>query len=100
MKIIIHIGTHKTGRTAIQHYFNNNRQSLYSSGLYYPQGQESWPGHPRLDMQIKSRNDIAARECIVSVLKDAENQKCGRVFISSEVFAHVDATRHDKFKIV
>lgn len=36
MKAVIHIGTHKTGTTTIQHFLDRNRQSLKKQGVFYP----------------------------------------------------------------
>jgi|GEM_PF-4583677 hypothetical protein len=35
MKLILHIGTAKTGTTTLQHWFASNRESLRSQGIYY-----------------------------------------------------------------
>ncbi|MEE1672811.1 hypothetical protein SNR37_002221 [Agarivorans aestuarii] len=35
-KLIIHIGTHKTGTTTIQHQLYNSRDALLSNGILYP----------------------------------------------------------------
>jgi hypothetical protein len=37
MKLILHIGTAKTGTTTLQHWFASNRESLRAQGIYYPQ---------------------------------------------------------------
>lgn len=36
MKLILHIGTAKTGTTTLQHWFASNRESLQRQGIYYP----------------------------------------------------------------
>lgn len=36
MNIILHIGTHKTGTTSLQHFLAQNRKILHKRGLYYP----------------------------------------------------------------
>ena len=36
MKLILHIGTAKTGTTTLQHWFASNRESLQVQGIYYP----------------------------------------------------------------
>jgi hypothetical protein len=35
-KLFLHVGTHKTGTTALQHYLFSNQESLRSIGWYYP----------------------------------------------------------------
>jgi hypothetical protein len=39
MRLILHIGTHKTGTTTIQNILNTNRCQLASQGLHYPDCQ-------------------------------------------------------------
>ncbi|USI28204.1 hypothetical protein ACD631_17840 [Alteromonas macleodii] len=40
MKLILHIGTHKTGTTTIQRAFASNRSSLLEIGVWYPNYHE------------------------------------------------------------
>src|SRR5438128_10443001 len=35
MRLILHIGTHKTGSTALQHFLSANRKELSEYGIYY-----------------------------------------------------------------
>lgn len=36
MKLILHIGSHKTGSTSIQDFLSTNRENLQSNGIFYP----------------------------------------------------------------
>lgn len=46
-RIIIHIGSTKTGSTSIQSFFENNRPALLRHGVYYPEvGLYHQPGRP------------------------------------------------------
>lgn len=36
MKLVLHIGTHKTGTTAVQRFLSQNRVQLLEMGYYYP----------------------------------------------------------------
>jgi len=98
VQIIIHIGTHKTGSTAIQHFFNRNREEFYSHGLYYPQGQETWHGHPQLAMMVRSDSTSIANEYVNSVIEEAKDHKCDKVFFSSEFFSHINAQNNETLK--
>ena len=40
MKLILHIGTHKTGTTALQRFLHSNREPLAVQGIHY-----ATPGH-------------------------------------------------------
>lgn len=35
-KVVLHIGTEKTGTTSIQHFMSQNRQALLAKGIVYP----------------------------------------------------------------
>lgn len=41
-KVILHVGSEKTGSTSIQHSLNRSRELLLSNGVFYPPGR---PGH-------------------------------------------------------
>lgn len=47
-KLIIHIGTHKTGTTALQNYLGENREILRRRGLCFPVMPEKWNRVPEL----------------------------------------------------
>jgi hypothetical protein len=44
MRIVLHIGTHKTGTTAIQHALNADRALLRQEGIWYPHEEELLSG--------------------------------------------------------
>jgi len=45
-ELILHIGTHKTGTTSIQHFCTDNRKALRARGLWYPSPDlGSFPKH-------------------------------------------------------
>lgn len=44
-RVVLHVGSHKTGSTAIQHALAENRALLASHGLIYPFLQHSEPAH-------------------------------------------------------
>jgi hypothetical protein len=46
MKLMLHIGTHKTATTTIQHVLAGNRRSLLKLGVWYPAYSEVLPGVP------------------------------------------------------
>ncbi|WP_281981267.1 hypothetical protein [Thalassorhabdomicrobium marinisediminis] len=61
-KLIIHIGAHKTGTTAVQKCFDENRKALQSLGVTYP--RTNWFHHSqhRLAFALKGMRDPAARD--------------------------------------
>ncbi|OQP87250.1 hypothetical protein BTR14_07500 [Rhizobium rhizosphaerae] len=46
--MIIHIGFHKTGSTALQEFLFAEREALATRGIIIPPGLSSWLGHPEL----------------------------------------------------
>ena len=36
MRLILHIGTHKTGTSSLQLFCRNNRKALLEHGIFYP----------------------------------------------------------------
>ncbi len=44
-KLILHIGIHKTGTTAIQQFLSANRELLGAQGIFYPQLKCEWNNH-------------------------------------------------------
>ncbi|RED12834.1 hypothetical protein [Pontivivens insulae] len=56
MRLILHIGMHKTGSSAIQHVFSRNRRVLALTGLHYATGGR-WPKHTPLFEASSHQND-------------------------------------------
>ena len=49
--LILHIGSPKTGTTAIQNFLYYNREKINSQGFYYPE-KYSYPGHIRVQSVV------------------------------------------------
>ncbi len=47
-KIILHIGTYKTGTTSLQHFLSRNRTLFLGQGLLYPSTGLHWEAHHNL----------------------------------------------------
>lgn len=89
MKIILHIGTHKTGSTALQMCFNENREAIREAGVYYPEGQGRWPGHPKLAWWFRDGKIKECEEYLSRAVEAATEHGCDRIFISSEEFSQM-----------
>jgi len=84
MKIYLHIGTHKTGSTAIQNLFEKNRDYFIKQSLYYPEAYEEWSGHHHLPWMIK-RNELSKLdEELLNIVDQANYYNCDKILISSE----------------
>ena len=91
MKLIVHMGLHKTGSTYLQHIFNDNHEALLGRGIYY-QPQPGYPAHhfPAWDIL---RGDASPVETMIS---EARIARCHTAILSSEdlegaIFDHATA---------
>jgi hypothetical protein len=98
-KVILHIGFHKTGTSALQEYFSENRETLKKHGVFYPQSlnekysgnvdlswvfNENAPSYAKLNPDEKIQIETFYKEQI-------EKTDCETVIISSEDFSLLDA---------
>lgn len=98
MMLVIHIGYHKTGSTAVQTMLDRNRQRLEAAGIIYPPGLSSWPGHPelawsfersRLPWQDRDYEAEEVRQHYAAILE--EHRGSDRILLlSSEEFCRLE----------
>jgi hypothetical protein len=87
---LLHVGTHKTGTTSLQLFFENNKEQLRSAGVYLPQAGRygSLPGNHYIawDMlaEAKSRH-------FDELLADLSNVDCRTALLTSEDFSLLHA---------
>lgn len=92
MALYIHIGTHKTGTTAIQSALYANRSALAKRGYLYPRACSSHYAQHRLSFSLKgmkdpSRGDVPEFSTeIEDILAEIKNKKYDDIIISSEEF--------------
>ncbi|WP_146140413.1 hypothetical protein [Zobellella endophytica] len=97
MKIIIHIGTHKTGSTLIQKLCAQNHERLKDHGIHYPVGFFSQAGQHELAWAVKNNNHELADKLINDIL-----HTCGSshtIFLSSEEFEFINDFRYLREKL-
>jgi hypothetical protein len=91
--LFLHIGTHKTGSTAIQNFFFRNRAKLYEYGLLYPEQGLEGTGHHKVAWACgtkRRKHDPAyIKQFFLSLEELAGNDKVKAVFLSSEEFESV-----------
>ncbi len=86
MKIFLHIGTHKTGSTALQSFLHNNRQQLLSKGVYYAETANDLTGHQSIAWMIRDGEIAQAKDFILQQLSKAQEHNCDSLVLSSEEF--------------
>ena len=87
MKVVLHIGPHKTGTTTIQRTLHVNAAALQARGYFYQPGPDEFNHHTNA-AGLKAGADN--REWAVSTLRGLIDQaatvSCHTCIISSEVF--------------
>ena len=96
MPIHLHIGTHKTGTTAIQRQLRRNRTALKQQGIWYPNEAELLPGRgeriPHRNIAIALNNNAGPKPYSGDELKAIarsiirNSQQYNHTIISSEAF--------------
>lgn len=86
--IILHIGAHKTGSTAIQAFFSRHRQDFLANGLLYPLAgiPPNLTGHhyvPWLFRRQKNGSSAAA-DSVLALKREIRDSAADTVLISSE----------------
>lgn len=101
--LFLHIGTHKTGTSAIQAICAANYAALVKQGCLFPQAGFKWKsrirndatsGHSDLLNFLKGVPDPAAERAASGLKREFDQNDCARVIISSEVLSaphNVDA---------
>lgn len=85
-KLIIHIGTAKTGTTAIQSYMHTNRHALLEQGINYPQSAIFGTGHHPLAWSLQNKHGNSL-DCWGECLHEIETKDVRINVISSEEFS-------------
>ena len=88
-KCFLHVGTHKTATTSIQHFLDSHPQELARSGYLYPRvgrPEEARAGHHNIAWEISGdrrfRADYGDGEALIREIADTDHN----IIISSEDF--------------
>lgn len=99
-KLFLHIGTHKTGSTAIQHTLFRNRAALRRQDFYYPcegryyfgrEKSQSFLAHALLGRRpnyLDQRALIDRDSCVAEFKRDVSASNCRNIVVSSEHFSY------------
>lgn len=93
-QLVLHIGRHKTGTTALQYNFVQNREALTQAGVHYPETGRDWVAHHPVAnrlVNLRGSSDFPENDDLLSRLLE-EIRTCGKntVLISSEGFQRCD----------
>ncbi len=96
MKVVFHIGIHKTGTTAIQHFCSANREKLTSLGVCYPAIHLKYQAHHNVPWALGVRhpdaaNAVSAQELAAAMLRESSQAHCHTLIVSSEEFRNLES---------
>lgn len=86
MKLLLHIGTHKTATTSIQRFCAHNRKLLKKKGIFYPRDDQHFSSFNNLAALCAKKHDTESEEYFERVYILAKQKDCDTVLISSEMF--------------
>ena len=103
MKLMLHIGTHKAGSSAIQHFLSHNRERLREGGFRYPELGNGQAGHHDVAWVIRSaaggRVPKAGNQAVLAKLRrQLDRGDCHTAIVSSEEFEF--ATTPDQLRSI
>ncbi|MBU3682904.1 MAG: hypothetical protein FGM39_02595 [Phycisphaerales bacterium] len=88
MKVILHIGPHKTGTTAIQTFLTANAGTLARHGIRYPRPIDGTHNHHAVAHGLRQPSLRAqTADWIRAMLDESESMGCRTCVLSSEMFA-------------
>ncbi|ALS99239.1 hypothetical protein [Lacimicrobium alkaliphilum] len=89
MKLILHIGTHKTGTTAIQQFLLANEKALYQSGTLYPVSclGQSKNQYSYLATLLRHGKLTKVKRDLKLIREEALAKRCQTVILSGEEFS-------------
>ncbi len=85
-KIILHIGTYKTGSTAIQAFMRRNESTFEAQGVIYPTFRGDSQSHTFLCQAIRTNNKEGLEECTRTLRRAFHERPEATVVLSSEHF--------------
>ena len=84
MKIVIHMGLHKTGSTSFQNFLSLNKLVLMDAGILYPNIDNNEESHWKIPNQIILENWTYLENYFKEIILIANKNNLKTIFISSE----------------
>ena len=85
MKLVIHMGLHKTASTSFQNFLNLNRNALLDAGVLYPEIEHE-ESHWLIPRSILQNNWDLVEDYMKHAHRTARQSNVKTVFVSSEDF--------------
>lgn len=95
-KIILHLGTYKTGTSSIQQTLRRNSNNLKEIGFLYPlpPSEKMINQHASMcDLLDSERNLYELTEYLKEVKKQAEDANCKTIIFSTEAFSSLESNQ-------
>lgn len=92
MKVVLHLGTYKTGTSSIQRYLRANQVSLQEQKIFYPLPHESglYNQHSHIVSWLSTGNLELLDEYISCEIKNARLANCDVFLLSTEGFSSLN----------
>lgn len=84
-KVILHIGVHKTGTSALQVFLQRNAKKLGKQGFFYKPTMREWPNHNPLADAFRVDRDAGLANRLLRNLMDEAGERT--LLISSEMLS-------------
>ena len=85
MKLILHIGTHKTGSTALQQFLYRNPDSLAKVGIHYAVPPSAWKASFIVHL-LRATDPRGIRDFFTSNIEHARRKNAHTIIVSAENF--------------
>jgi len=89
LQYYIHIGIHKTGSTAIQHFLHHNHDALLNHGILYPKVGLHGTGHHEIAWAAMRRDTAFCNGFMREFARQALHCYAYRIVLSSEEFEFI-----------
>lgn len=97
-ELVLHIGSMKTGTTALQNFLSTNRPELASRGLFIPEigiKAGNYLGYvflPKVPQFIQQKLNLSEEALFLELSREIEKSDKEKVFLSAESFFHMTSS--------
>lgn len=99
MKLILHIGTHKTGTSSLQNFLKDNSKVMMKHGIYYPLAPNGKKNFNNIAQQLAEKSLLKITKLFEKIYIYAQKKSTKLVVISAESFYAMTYFYSNKFII-